>query len=155
MLELLREATPRVTRIAALRNAANMSTRFLLTDTEAAARALRVQLQLVEVQGPEDLAAGFATMARERAGATIVLPDAMFLAQRNRIAELALKSRLPTGFARRENVDAGGLLAYGPSLSEQVRHAALYVDRIFKGARPADLAVEQPTKLERDQLEDR
>ena len=148
ILELLKEAVPGATRIAALRNAANPSTRFLVTETETAARSLRMRFQLVEVQRPDDLAGAFAAMVRERAGAAIVLPDPMFINQRGRIAELALKSRVPMGFNRREYADVGGLLSYGPGLGDQARYAAKYVDRIFKGAKPADLAVEQPTRLE-------
>jgi len=87
-------------------------------------------------------------MVRERAGAAVVVPDPMFITQRKRIADLALKSRVATAANRREYVDAGGLLSYGPSLNDEARDAARYVVRIFKGARPADLAVEQPTRLE-------
>jgi len=107
-----------------------------------------VQLQVFSANRPEELDAAFASIARAKAEAVVFLADPMFFGQRNRIAELALRFQLPTGFARRENVDAGGLLAYGPNLSEQIRPAATFVDRILRGSLPADLPVEQPTRLE-------
>ena len=105
-----------------------------------------LELELVEARAPEDLT--FATIRRRHAMGVVVLTDAMFIGQRHRIADLAMKSRLPTVFARRENAEGGGLMSYGPSLSDQFRCAATYVDKILKGADPAGLPIEQPTTLE-------
>src|SRR5262249_14845486 len=101
-----------------------------------------------EAQRPDDFEKAFAAMTRERAGALLVLPDGVFLLHRTRMTELAAKSRLPAMYAYREDVDAGGLAFYGPSLRDNFRRAAIYVDKILKGAKPADLPVEQPTKFE-------
>jgi putative ABC transport system substrate-binding protein len=148
LLELLREIRPDATRIAALRNPGNPGSALMWRETQAAAESLGVQLQLVPVREPRELEAGFATMARNRASSVVVLADPLFLSERERIALLAQQARLATVFQRRENVEAGGLLSYGPDLTEKFRQAADYVDRILKGARPADLPVEQPTKFE-------
>jgi len=148
LLELLIQVVPGISRIAALRNPLNSSSALHLNETEAAARELGVELQLVEARTPEDLEGAFAAIRRGRARGVVVLTDAMFIGQRRRIADLAMKSRLPTVFARRENAEGGGLMSYGPSLSDQFRRAATYVDKILKGASPTDLPVEQPTKFE-------
>ena len=148
LLELLVQVAPGLRRVAALRNPLNPNSALLLNETAAAARELGLELQVVEARAPEDLEGAFATIRRERARGVVVLTDAMFIGQRHRIGELATKSRLPTVFARRENAQGGGLMSYGPSLSDQFRRAATYVDKILKGAKPADLPVEQPTKFE-------
>jgi putative ABC transport system substrate-binding protein len=148
ILELLTEVVPTIRTIAVLKNSANAAHDSLLQDVERAARARRVQLQVFTVRRPEELDSAFASMALANVNAVVFLADPMFLGQRDRIADLSLRHRLPTGFARRENVDAGGLLAYGPNLSVQIRRAATFVDRIFKGVHPSDLPVERPTKLE-------
>jgi putative ABC transport system substrate-binding protein len=148
LVELLVQAVPGISRIAALRNPLNPGSSLHLNETEAAARALSLELQPVEVRAPEDLESAFATIRRGRARGVVVLTDAMFIDQRHRIADLAMKSRLPTVFARRENAESGGLISYGPSLPDQFRRAATYVDKILKGAKPADLPIEQPTTLE-------
>ncbi len=148
VLELLVQVVPGISRVAALRNPLNPSSALHLKETEAAARALGLELQLVEARAPEDLEGAFATIRRGRAGGIVVLTDAMFIGQRHRIGDLATRSRLPTVFARRENTEGGGLMSYGPSLSDQFRRAATYVDKILKGAKPGDLPVEQPTKFE-------
>jgi putative tryptophan/tyrosine transport system substrate-binding protein len=119
-----------------------------MIEVEATARALRVRLQPVEARGPEDFDGAFAAMARERADALLVGGTSTFLAHRARLAELALKGRLPTMFSFRECVDAGGLMAYAVNMVDFVGHAAVYVDKILRGAKPADLPVEQPTKFE-------
>jgi putative ABC transport system substrate-binding protein len=147
-LELLKEAVPRVTRVAVLTNPASPYTGSFLREREGAARALKVQLQVVEAQDPTKLEQAFAAMARERAGALMVLTDVMFINQRRRLVELAAKSRLPTVYPEREFVGAGGLMFYGASLVHMYNRAAGYVDKILKGTKPADLPVEQPTKLE-------
>jgi putative ABC transport system substrate-binding protein len=148
ILELLTQVVPNVRTVAVLRNPGNGAHGSLLRDVETAARSRQVQLQVFTAGKPDDLEATFASIGRAKADAVVFLADPMFFGQRTQIAELALRYRLPTGFARRENVDAGGLLAYGPSLSQQIRRAATFVDRILRGAHPADLPVEQPTRLE-------
>ena len=146
-LELLKEIVPRLTRVAILLSPANR-TSILLEEGKRAAPALRLQLQVVQAQRPEDLEGAFASMIRERAGALLVLGDAMFILQRRRIADLAAKGRLPALYVLREHMEAGGLVFYGPSMVDNFRRAAVYVDKIFKGANPAGLPVEQPTKFE-------
>jgi len=148
-LEVLREAAPAVTRVAALWNPGNPSSGPELRETEVAARTLRIQLQSVEVRDARGLDLAFAAMAKERAGALIVLSDNMLFGQRVRIADLAVQYRLPAIAWTREFTEAGRLLmAYGPNVADMHRRAAAYVDRILKGARPADLPIEQPTKFE-------
>ena len=115
---------------------------------KVAARSLGVQLQLVEARGPDDFESAFAAMARERVGALLHFSDGMGLLHRARIVELAAKHRLPVMYGLREFVDAGGLVVYGPSMRDSFRRAATYVDKILKGAKPADLPIEQPTKFE-------
>jgi putative ABC transport system substrate-binding protein len=105
-------------------------------------------MQRFEAQRPDGLDAVFAAMSRERVGGLVVLASPMFLSERRRIADLAIKNRLPTMFILREFAEAGGLLSYGPNYAELWRRSATYVHRILKGARPADLPVEQPTKFE-------
>ena len=147
-LELLKEAVPKVFRVALLWNPANPSSASYLGETKAAARSLGVQLQMLEARGPEELEGVFAAMTRERADALFVMPDGMFLLHRTRIAGLAAKQRLPTMFGGRDHVDAGGLMSYAASLREGFRRAATYVDKILKGAKPGDLPLERPTKFE-------
>src|SRR5262245_28235135 len=115
---------------------------------EAAAQRLGVQLQFVEARLPDDLARAFSEMTVARAAALTVLPGVMSYVQRSRIADLAARSRLPAVFPFRENVDAGGLMSYGPNVPDLFLRSATYVDKILKGARPGDLPVEQPTKFE-------
>jgi putative tryptophan/tyrosine transport system substrate-binding protein len=147
-LELLKEVIPKLSRVAVLSNLSNPIIPPLLRETEAAARALGVQLQVVEVRDPIELDSAFGAMTRDRAGALVVLPDGTFQNERRRIAALAAKGRLPTMYAWREAVDDGGLMAYGASVPDILRRAATYVDKILKGTKPADLPVEQPLKFE-------
>jgi len=147
-LELLKEILPKIARVAVLSNPSNPNTPPLMRETEAAARAMRVQLQVVEVRDSTQLDGAFAAMIRDRAGALVVTPDSVFLDQRRRIVDLAAKSRLPAMYPWREPVDAGGLMAYGASGPDILRRAAVYVDKIVKGAKPGDLPVEQPAKFE-------
>jgi putative ABC transport system substrate-binding protein len=147
-LELLKEVVPKLSRVAVLSNLSNPIIPPLLRETEAAARAVGVQLQVVEVRGPIELDSAFGAMTRDRAGALVVLPDGIFQNERRRIAALAAKGRLPTMYAWREAVDDGGLMAYGASVPDILRRAATYVDKILKGTKPADLPVEQPLKFE-------
>jgi len=121
---------------------------LLLGEVRVAARSLRVRLQVLEARGPDEFERAFTAMTKERAGALLVLTDGMFLLHRTRITDLAAKSRLPTMYGLREFVDAGGLMSYAPSQRDSFRHAATYVDKILKGAKPADLPVEQPTRFE-------
>jgi len=107
-----------------------------------------VHLQLLEARGPNEFDGAFAAMAKERVGALLVLSDAIFSSHRTRLADLAARSRLPAAYGVRESVEAGGLMSYGPSILDSYRQAATYVDRILRGAKPADLPVEQPTKFE-------
>jgi putative ABC transport system substrate-binding protein len=107
-----------------------------------------VTLLPVDARGPHEFDGAFATMIRERAGGLVELPDPMFLTERNRLADLAAQNRLPAIYGFREHAAAGGLMAYGVNLRDSYRRAATYVDKILKGAKPADLPVEQPTKFE-------
>jgi putative tryptophan/tyrosine transport system substrate-binding protein len=148
---LLKDAIAGLSRVAALWQPAAYGRRtmeVMLRDTETAAQALRLQLQLVPAVGPGDLDDAFVTMSREHADAFIALPSPMLYGEHKRIVELAAKSRLPAMYAAREFVEDGGLMSYGASLPNLFRGAATYVDKILKGANPADLPVEQPTKLE-------
>jgi putative ABC transport system substrate-binding protein len=150
-LELLKETVPGMTRVGVLSHPGNPSEatlKSMLAEMEAAARASRVHLQRRQAQGPNDLDRAFAAMSREGVEGLLLLPSAMFSSERRRIADLAAKNRLPTMFFFREFVEAGGLVSYGPSFVELWRRAATYVDKILKGAKPADLPVEQPTKFE-------
>jgi putative ABC transport system substrate-binding protein len=148
-LQLLKEAVPRLARVAVLANRENLSfTALQLAQTRSAGERLRVAVQLVEVRGPSDLAGAFTAMTRGHAGAVIILPDPMFGFHRKRIAELAVQHRLPSTYDAKVFAEDGGLLAYGPLLNDFYRRAAVYVDKILKGAKPADLPVEQPTKFE-------
>jgi putative ABC transport system substrate-binding protein len=146
-LELLKEAVPKVRRVAVLFNPAS-PTASITSEVKDAARSLGLQLQLVEARGPGEFDGAFAAMARERVGALFVVQDPAFIPQRARLADLAAKNRLPTILTQGEDAEAGGLMSYGPKLSDLWRRAATYVDKILKGAKPADLPVEQPTKFE-------
>jgi ABC-type uncharacterized transport system substrate-binding protein len=146
-LELLKKALPKLSRVAVLRNPAYPGVELQSRETEAAARSLGIELQIVNVREPRELESAFATMANARVGALTVLADPMFLSQKKQIANLAMTQRLPSVFARNENVDAGGLMSYGSTLADLYRQAGTYVDKILKGARPADLPVEEPTRM--------
>ena len=147
-LQLLREVRADARRIAVLRNLTNPASAGAWREIQVAAESLGVQLQLVGVREPRELEPAFAAMARDHAAGVVIVPDPLFIRERRRIAELAQQARLATVFQRSENVEAGGLMAYGPKNTEQFRQAAVYVDRILKGAKPGDLPIEQPTKFE-------
>ena len=147
-LELLKEVAPAASRVAVLTNPTNRSHATLTRELKAAARALGVQLQVLDARSPDQLDSAFAAMTRERAAALLVLTDSMFVGQRRRVADLAARSRLPAMYYQREFVDAGGLISYGASLSDMFRQAATHVDKILRGAKPGDIPVEQPTKFE-------
>jgi putative ABC transport system substrate-binding protein len=146
-LELLRQVVPGVTRIAYLWDAALLNARAL-QEAETAARAVGVQLLPVEVREPYPFDQAFATMAEAHADALITLPSTVFVNRRTQIVDLASKTRLPGIFPDRELADAGGLMSYGPSLTANYHRAATYVDKILKGAKPADLPVERPMTCE-------
>jgi putative ABC transport system substrate-binding protein len=149
-LELLKEALPKLSRAAILYNPAQtqrLSTHYV-KELRVAGDALGVTLQLFEVRDSNEFARAFAVMAREQLGGLIVLPDPLTLRHRASIVELSNKGQLPAMFGFAEYARAGGLMAYGPSVPDLFRRAATYVDRILKGAKPADLPIEQPTKFE-------
>jgi len=131
-----------------LSNPALPSNALVVTEAGVAARSLKLQLQVLEVRAPGDLVPAFSAMTKDRAGGFIVLGGSIFFAERTRIAELAAQSRLPSIYLLRRFAEAGGLMAYGPSIRDSLRRAATYVDRILKGAKPGDLPIEQPTKFE-------
>jgi putative tryptophan/tyrosine transport system substrate-binding protein len=145
---LLKELIPTLSRVAVLSSPANPANTRALREIETSTRRLGLQLQPVEIREAKQLDDAFSAMIKERADALLVLPDAVLLTQRTQIADLATRNRLPTIFTRREGVEAGGLMCYGSSLSDQFRYAATFVDKILKGAKPGDLPVEQPTKFE-------
>jgi putative ABC transport system substrate-binding protein len=148
---LLKEALPRASRVAALWHPGGYSegtTTGMLKQAEAAAQTLGMHLQLLAVRGPDELDNAFATMAREHADALIVFPSPMLFNERRRIDALAIQRRLPSISVAREFVELGGLMAYGASIPGLVRRSATYVDKIFKGAHPGDLPVEEPTKFD-------
>jgi len=147
-LQLLKEVAPKISRAVVLQNPGNLGHPFVLRQAEGAARALGVQLHIVQAGTPAEIEAAFATMRSQRVGGVVVLRDGLFLAQRTQIVTLAAKSRIPAVYGIREEAEAGGLMAYGASTPDMWRRAATYVDKILKGAKPADLPVEQPSKFE-------
>ena len=147
-LQLLLEISPKVSRVAFLMNPGNRSHVASLASLQAAGQKLKVKILAAETRASEDIEAAFALMKREKTGAVIMQPDAIFNSHMRQIAELALKQRLPLISGTREYVDAGCLMSYGASFRDNFHRAAYFVDRIFKGAKPADLPVEQPTKFE-------
>jgi putative ABC transport system substrate-binding protein len=147
-LELLKEVVPGLARVAVLWNSANPAKAVDWREAQVAARTLRVSLQSREVRGPGDFESVFARMTKDRPDALLALGDPLLLQERGRIVEFAARNRLPAMYEHRVYTDAGGLIAYGPDFRELYRRAATYVDKILKGARPADLPVEQPTKFE-------
>jgi putative ABC transport system substrate-binding protein len=147
-LEFLKEVVPSLSRVMVLWNAANPANASVWQGTQAAARALGLLLHSQEVRDPQDFAGAFALIAQARPDALLVLDDALINMHRQHIAEFATQERLPSVFAARESVVAGGLMSYGPSLPDLFRRAATYVDKILKGVKPADLPMEQPMKFE-------
>lgn len=146
-LELLKETLPNLSRVGILRNPDALSARARMTSTEEAARALGLRLVPVEARGPDALEQAFATMMREQIQAFVLVADAVLFNYRSQIAEMALRNRLPAASDIREFGEAGFLLAYGIDLRDLFRRSAVFVGKIFKGAKPADLPVEQPTKF--------
>jgi ABC-type uncharacterized transport system substrate-binding protein len=147
-LELLKETLPGISRVAVLTNPGNPIHAVFWTETQAAARVLGLQLQAIEVRRPEDFDPAVAAATRDRAEALLVFDDSLTLGYRTRLVALAAARRLPTMYGLREFADAGGLLSYGPSNLAMYRRTATFVDKVLKGAKPADLPVEQPTTFE-------
>lgn len=147
-LDILRELLPRVARLGVLVNVTNPLHVPQWQQTETAAAKAALSLVRFDYRVPDDLERAFAEFVREKVDAVLVPPDVSFAAQRARIAELATKARLPSIYFSRISAEAGGLLSYGPNVAENYRRAAVFVDKILKGAKPADLPVERPTKIE-------
>jgi putative tryptophan/tyrosine transport system substrate-binding protein len=147
-LQLLKEVAPQTLLVAVLLNAANPAHAGPLEETKATAQSLGLQLQSVEVRAPSDLDRAFEAMASTRPSALITLPDGMLMDNRARIVAFAAKSWLPAIFPDRDFAEAGGLMTYGPNLAANFRRAAAFVDKILKGAKPADLPVERPMTFE-------
>jgi putative ABC transport system substrate-binding protein len=147
-LGILKEVVPWLSRGAVLWNAANPALAYPWRQSQAAAEALGVTLQSIEVREPRDIEAAFAMMAQARPDALIVLQDALTLQHRKEIIDFAIQQKLPGMFVAKEWVVVGGLMSYGESLPEMYRRGAYFVDKILKGAKPADLPVEQVTKFE-------
>jgi putative ABC transport system substrate-binding protein len=148
-LELLKETLPKISRVAAMWNPANpVFQKLQLRAVEATARVLNVSLQKVEARNQDEIERAFKAIAKERTRALHVFPDPVFTTHRGLIADLALKLRLPAVSGTKEYADAGLLMSYGPSFPESYRRAAIYVDKILKGAKPGDIPVERSTKFE-------
>jgi len=147
-LQILKTVVPGLSHAAALWNPGNSAIVFSWKETQGAARVLGLILQSHEVQGPKDFAAAFAAITEERPNALLVLQDAVTMQQRREIIDFAIKERLPSMFQEKGWAEAGGLMSYGENLASMYRRAAYFVDRIFKGAKPADLPVEQATKFD-------
>jgi putative ABC transport system substrate-binding protein len=147
-LELLTDLVPGVTRIAVFWNPSNPVLPVVFRETQLAAEKLNIRLQSVGVSDPNDFESAFAAITQERPGALLVLQDLVFQTHRKRIVELVAKTGLPAMYERKAWVDVGGLMSYGVSFPDNFRRAAAFVDKILKGAKPADLPVEDPTKFE-------
>jgi len=147
-LELLKEAFPKLSRVAILWDPTNVSNAIGLGETKRAAGALGITLQLRGVHGPNDFEPAFSAINREHTSAVIVVRSPITFAYQTRIVDFAAKSKLPAMYPDRAFVDTGGLMSYGPNFVDMSRRAAVYVDKILKGAKPAELPVEQPTKFE-------
>jgi putative ABC transport system substrate-binding protein len=147
-LELLKEAFPKVSRVAIFWNPTNSSNEISWSATQAAARSLSMQLQSLEVRGASDFDRAFGAATSEHADALIVIRNSITNRNRRQIVALAAKNRLPAMYPTRDFAEDGGLLAYAPDYLSMDRRAATYVDKILKGAKPTDLPVEQPTKFE-------
>jgi putative ABC transport system substrate-binding protein len=147
-LELFREVLPKLSRLAVLGNSANAGNGIQLRETERAAATLRVQLQYLDILSAKDIETAFRETSKERAEAVFVLGGPVFTTSRTLLAQYAVKSKLPAAYPRSDFVESGGLMSYGVNRADLDRRAAIYVDKILKGAKPGDLPVEQPTKFE-------
>ena len=147
-VEFLREAVPKATSFSVLWNPGHPVAAVFAREAELAARALGIRLRFFEARDPKHLDTALANLEKDRSAALLVIADPIFFTQRKLIADFAIRQRLPSTFLFREFAEAGGLMSYGPSITESHRRAAIYVDKILKGAKPSDLPVEQPTKYE-------
>ncbi len=147
-VEVFKQAVPGITRIAVLGNERSPTTPILWQEAQTAARRLGLEARLFTVQDPSELSTAFEAMGQDSANGVVVMDDALFNSVRQTIIALAAKHRLPAIYQGREFVEDGGLASYGPNIAEMTRRAAAFVDKIFKGAKPGDLPVEQPTRFE-------
>ena len=147
-LELLTEIVPKLTRVAVLENSIEPGNALALKEVKLAAGALKIQLQYLDVRDPKDIANSFQSASKQRAGAVLVLTSPVMTAHRTEVINLAAENRLPAMYFRSDFVEAGGLMTYSVNYNDLARRAATYVDKILKGAKPAELPVEQPTKFE-------
>jgi putative ABC transport system substrate-binding protein len=152
---LLKEVLPGLARVAVVWNAANPYPAIVFEETQAAGQTLGIEIQSLEVRGPDDFDSVFEAARRQRPEALITVEDPLTIAQRQLIVDFAAGQQLPSLHGLREFVIAGGLMSYGASLADLFRRAAGYVDKILKGAKPGDLPVQQPTKFENHQSQDR
>ena len=147
-VQLLTEIIPSLTRVAVMANSVSPAATLSLEQTQAAAQSLRIQILPIEVRTPADFASAFSSITTAHADALIVTPDPMLYSQHPQIVVFAAASKLPALYPEKEVAQSGGLMAYGPSIPKSFRRAADYVDKLLRGARPADLPVEQPTKFD-------
>jgi putative ABC transport system substrate-binding protein len=147
-LELLKELLPRLARVAVLWNSANPYPAIAFKETQAAGRTLGIEVQSAELRSPDDIDRAFEAMRKRRPDAVITVEDPLTFTYQKRIVDFAISEQLPSLFGIRENVAAGGLMSYGANIADLYRHTAGYVDKVLKGANPADLPVQQPTTFE-------
>ena len=147
-LEILKETLPRLSRVGVLLNPANSSSDVILKETRTAGQDLGVQVQSLEGQSPDNIDRAFEGATKAQVGALVVAQQAPMTSNQKRIVELAAKRRLPAMYVDTDSIHAGGLMSYGPSQTDLYRRAAIYVDKILKGTKPADLPVQQPVKYE-------
>src|SRR5512132_3614166 len=147
-LEILKEIVPRLSRLAVFGRSTRSGTSLSLQEIELAAAAFKMQIQYLDIQEPKDIETAFRAASKGHADAIVVLGSPVLNLRRTQIVDLAIKNRMPGVYAQPEYIDAGGLMYYGPSFTDIFRRAATYVDKILKGAKPADLPVEQPKKFE-------
>ena len=147
-LELLKEMIPGITRVAAAFNTLNPGTRVLFNQTDAAATQLGLKALPLDIRFPDGVEQAFAEAVRLRAGAVVIISDGATIVHRAQLGSAALQHRMPTIFANKAYLEGGGLMSYGPDIVGVWRRAATYVDKILKGAKPADMPIEQPTKFE-------
>jgi putative ABC transport system substrate-binding protein len=147
-LELLKEVMPGVRRVAVLSNPATPNQRLAISNIESAAQSLAMELQLLEARDAKEFDTAFGAIAKERLSALLVVADSLFILHRKQLVDLAAANHLTVAYGYKEHVEAGGLMSYGPSLSDIWRRSATFVNKILKGAKPGDLPVEQPTKFE-------
>ena len=147
-LQLLKEAVPRLSRVAVLWNPDNSGNALMLREVETASQTLGLHWQGFAVRRPDELAGAFEAILGAQSNGILAIEDSMLVSHRSRIVESVARTRLPAMYAFRQFVDAGGLMSYGPNIPDSFRRAAVYVDKILKGAKPGDLPIEQPTKFE-------